>query len=132
MSKGIAILTSENVSLLGNSWILWFITFLEGLVFFLHEFPCTKSRRLCEKCRFLLSSFEDHVICAHCRLAAGLCDVCNPCEVCENESREKWKLIRHSIMDALNRVLADGHTHWLDTCHHLCESRAPSPPPPGE
>ena len=41
------------------------------------------SGRFCEKSRFCLTLFGEHVVCVHCRFASGLCqlDISNPCEV---------------------------------------------------
>ena len=68
----------------------------------------------CVRCRRPRPSFEDHELCAQCRVAAGKCllDTSNPCCVCKVWPVKTWNKLRRSLSNARTRAIQQGKPHW--------------------
>ena len=67
----------------------------------------------CIHCRQPRPSFDDHEVCAQCRVAAGICqlDASNPCSVCEAWPVKTWNKLR-SLCDPRLTAIQRGGQHW--------------------
>ena len=68
----------------------------------------------CIRCRRTRLPFDDHELCAQCRVAAGTCllDSSNPCSVCEVWTVKTWNKLRKALGDARTRAFQRGKPHW--------------------
>ena len=68
----------------------------------------------CVYCRQPRPSFDDHELCAQCRVAAGkwLLDTSIPCGVCEVWRVKTWNKLRKALGDARTRAIQRGQPHW--------------------
>ena len=68
----------------------------------------------CVRCRRPRPSFEDHELCAQCRVAAGKCllDTSYPCCVCKVWPVKTQNKLRRSLSNARTRAIQQGKPHW--------------------
>ena len=68
----------------------------------------------CVRCRRPRPSFDDHELCAQCRVAAGKCllDTSDHCSVCEVWPVKTWNKLRKALGDARTRAIQRGKPHW--------------------
>ena len=68
----------------------------------------------CIRCRRPRPSFDDHELCAQCRVAAGkfLLDTSNPCGVYEVWPMKTRNKLRKALGDARTRAIQQGKQHW--------------------
>ena len=68
----------------------------------------------CIRCRRSRPSFDDHELCPHCRVAAGICllDTSNLCSVCENWPVKTWNKLWKALADARTKASQQGKPYW--------------------
>ena len=69
---------------------------------------------ICGRCKWPMSSHDDHASCPQCRIAVGECnlDVHDPCSICGGWTSKQWNRLRRSLVDARARASQRGRQHW--------------------